>query len=63
VTKRRQVTAGEAYRTELKFSQQFPLDYYGKPLSTGRLQLHTFTVVYDKTGFFNAEVAPYGSMA
>lgn len=54
------LTAGNTFRTHVIFSQQYPLDYQGRPLTTGRLQLHTFTVVYDNTAFFRSEVAPYG---
>lgn len=54
------VTLGEAYRTYLKFSRQFPMDYQGRPLTTGRLQLHTWSVTYTDTAFFTAEVQPYG---
>lgn len=55
------VTAGVAYDMRLKFSQQFAQDYQGRPISTGRLQLRTFTLNYSGTGFFRVEVAPYGA--
>lgn len=55
------VTAGESYPTLFQFSQQFPQDYQGRPLTTGRLQLHTFTVNYTDTAFFKSEVRPYGT--
>lgn len=57
------VTAGETFRTYLQFSQQFPMDYQSRPLTTGRLQLHTWSVTYDQTAFFTAEVQPYGPLA
>ncbi|SKB49790.1 phage nozzle protein [Sphingopyxis flava] len=57
------VTAGEAYKTAMRFSQQFPLDYQGKPLTSGRLQLRTFMVTFVDTPFFTAEVQPYGLYA
>ena len=52
---------GEKYDMRLVFSRQFPQDYQGRPVSTGRLQLRTFTVYYTNTGFFRTEVAPYGT--
>jgi hypothetical protein len=55
------VTAGESYRQALTFSQQFPLDYQGRAVTTGRLQLRTFTINYANTAFFRTEVAPYGA--
>lgn len=54
-------TAGETYRQALTFSQQFPLDFQGRAVTTGRLQLRTFTVNYANTAFFRTEVAPYGT--
>jgi len=56
------ITAGEAYEMRFQFSRQFPLDYQNRPLSTGRLTLRTFTVNYVGTGFFRAEVSPYGAL-
>lgn len=53
-------TAGRPYTMRLQFSQQFPQDFQGRPLTTGRLQLRTFTVYYSKTAFFRTEVSPYG---
>ena len=55
------VTAGEAYRTAVRFSRQYPLDYQNRPLTTGRLQLRSWTVSYADTPYFTAEVMPYGS--
>ncbi|TAE75118.1 MAG: hypothetical protein EAZ84_09895 [Verrucomicrobia bacterium] len=57
------VTVGESYTMRFQFSRQFPLDYQGRPVSTGRLQLRTFTIYYSNTGFFRTEVKPYGSAA
>lgn len=54
-------TAGESYRQSLTFSRQFPLDYQGRAVTTGRLQLRTFTINYANTAFFRTEVAPYGT--
>lgn len=56
-----EVLAGSAYNMELTFSRQFPVDFQGRPLTTGRLQLRTFTVYYTGTGFFRTEVSPYGA--
>jgi hypothetical protein len=55
------VTAGEGYLMRFEFSRQFPQDYQGRTVTTGRLQLRTFTLYYTNTGFFRTEVAPYGS--
>ena len=56
-----QMTGGEAYVMRLTFSRQFPLDYQGRPVTTGRLQLRTFTVYFTDTAFFRTEVSPYGA--
>jgi hypothetical protein len=40
--------------------RQFPLDWQNRPLTTGRLQLHTFTVNLTDTAYLRAEVYPYG---
>lgn len=53
---------GEAYRTHLVFSRQFPVNYQGQPVATGRLQLRTFTVNYSATATFTADVRPYGPL-
>jgi hypothetical protein len=53
-------TCGEVYSMRLQFSQQFPVDYQSRPVSTGRLQLRTFTIYYTGTAFFRTEVSPYG---
>lgn len=54
------VTGGETYGFRFQFSRQYPLDYQGRPLTTGRLQITNFSVVYTDTGFFQTEVKPYG---
>lgn len=54
-------TAGSSYTMRFQFSRQFPNDWQGKPLTTGRLQLRTFTVAYTGTAFFRTEVSPYGA--
>lgn len=56
-------TIGSAYNMEFTFSRQFPLDYQGRPLTTGRLQLRTFTVAFSDTAFFRTAVSPYGTVA
>lgn len=55
------VTVGEKYLMRFEFSRQFPQDYQGRLLTTGRLQLRTFTLYYTNTGFFRTEVSPYGT--
>lgn len=54
-------TAGISYTMLLQFSRQFPADWQGNPLTTGRLQLRTWTVYYTDTAFFRTEVSPYGA--
>lgn len=54
------VTAGHKFLTAVEFSRQYPRDYQDRPLTTGRLQLRTFTVSYAETPFFQAVVQPYG---
>lgn len=54
-------TGGVSYDQRYTFSRQFPQDYQGRPVVTGRLQLRTFTVAYSGTAFFRTEVAPYGA--
>ena len=54
------MTIGFRYTSLYQFSRQFAADYQGRPRTTGRLQLHDFTVVYTETGYFRAVVAPYG---
>lgn len=54
-------TAGSSYTMVLQFSRQFPMDWQSRPLTTGRLQLRTWTVAYTGTGYFRTEVSPYGA--
>jgi hypothetical protein len=55
------VTAGEPYVMRLTFSRQFAQNYRSQPITTGRLQLRTFTVYFADTAFFRTEVSPYGA--
>lgn len=54
-------TGGETYDMELQFSRQFPVDFQNRPVTTGRLQLRTFTVYFTDTAYFRTKVAPYGA--
>lgn len=54
------VIAGESYTQSFTFSEQFHLDYQGRPMVSGRLQLRTFSLTYSNTAFFRTEVSPYG---
>ena len=56
-------TIGNLYETRVVFSEQFPQDWQGRSLTTGRLQLHTFTVNTIDTAYARAEVYPYGRRA
>lgn len=56
-------TIGHLYETRVVLSRQYPLDYQGKPLTTGRLQLHNFTVNATDTAHLKAVVYPYGRAA
>lgn len=51
---------GLQYPSLYKFSEQFMYDGNGNAKTTGRLQLRTFSVYYQDTGFFQVGVAPYG---
>ncbi len=55
-----QVTAGELFTTKVVLSQQFPVNYQGQKLTTGRLQLHSVTIQLYNTTYTRAEVYPYG---
>jgi hypothetical protein len=57
------VLAGFAYRASYTFSEQFMKSSQEVPVTTGRLQLRTFTVYYTDTAFFRTEVRPYGADA
>lgn len=54
------VTIGHRYDSRMVISEQFPTDWQGNKLNTGRLQLHTFTVNLTDTAYTRAEVYPYG---
>jgi hypothetical protein len=54
--------AGSKYTFRIQFSQQFPRKGDGTAVTTGRLQLRTWTVSYRDTGYFHTEVAPYGAL-
>jgi hypothetical protein len=54
-------TAGNLYTTKVTVSRQFPVDWQNRPLTTGRLQMHTFTVNLTETTYLRAEVYPYGT--
>lgn len=54
------VTFGRSYMCRFVFSQQFPRDFQGVPLTTGRLQMRNFTLRYSNTAYFETVVAPYG---
>ena len=54
------VFVGFAYDFRFTFSEQFMKTNQGVPVTTGRLQLRSYTVYYTDTAFFRTEVAPYG---
>lgn len=51
---------GFRYPFFIELSQQFPVDYQGRPLTSGRLQLRVLSLRYTDSGHFNVEVYPYG---
>lgn len=57
------LTMGELFRSSVKLSRQYALDYQQQPRSTGRLQLRSMRVNYSETPFFAAVVKPYGPNA
>lgn len=57
------VTIGHRYETKAVFTRQYPNDWQGRPLTTGRLQLHTWTVNLTETAYTRAVVYPYGLKA
>ena len=57
------VTIGHPYETRVVLSQQYPTDYQGNKLTSGRLQLHTFTIRLSDTAYTRAVVYPYGLAA
>lgn len=54
---------GERFTFRYTFSPQFLRRQNGAAISTGRLQLRTFTVSYRETGYFQTLVYPYGDAA
>lgn len=56
------VYAGYKYTHRNKFSQQF-IKRNDTAVTTGRLQLRTFTLYYTDTAFFKTVVSPYGQGA
>lgn len=56
-------TIGQTFVTKTVPSRQFPLDWQNRPLTTGRLQLHTFTLNMTNSAYLRAEVYPYGTDA
>ncbi|MFN3573630.1 MAG: hypothetical protein ACK4TR_08895 [Phenylobacterium sp.] len=52
---------GTQYSFRYVFSKQYLRRPDGTPVTTGRLQLRTFTVQYRNTGYFRTEVQPYGA--
>jgi hypothetical protein len=51
---------GLAYESRYTFSKQFMLNGRGEAVLSGRLQLKTFSVYFTDTGYFRAEIKPYG---
>lgn len=56
------VFVGTQYTFRYVFSKQFIRRTDGTAVTTGRLQLRTFTVSYSRTGYFRTEVQPYGEV-
>lgn len=57
----RSCLVGMAYTMRYTFSEQMIRNSQNQAVTTGRLQLRTWTVYYTDTAFFRTEVAPYGS--
>lgn len=55
--------AGYLYTTKVTISQQFPQDWQNRPLTSGRLQMRTFTANLSNSAYLRAEVYPYGTSA
>lgn len=51
---------GLGYDSVYTFSEQFQKDPRDQAITTGRLQLRTFTLYYQDAGYFETEVYPYG---
>lgn len=56
-----EVYVGLAYTFTYTFSEQFMKNASDVPVTTGRLQLRTWTVYYTETAYFSTQVAPYGT--
>lgn len=52
---------GLRYDCSIELSQQFPVDYQGRPLTSGRLQMRGLSLRYTDSGYFKVEVLPYGN--
>jgi hypothetical protein len=57
------VTCGQLYTKKVVLSEQFPLDWQNRPLTSGRLQVHACTVNLTDTAYLRAVVYPYGLAA
>lgn len=57
------VTIGVIYTSSVTLSRQFPQDWQGRPLTSGRLVIHNVTVNLANTVYLRAEVYPYGAAA
>ena len=51
---------GVNYEALNEFSEQFVYDNNGNALTSGRLQLRTFNLYFEDSGFFQVKVYPYG---
>lgn len=57
------VSIGNSYKTSVTLSEQFPYmteNYRSRPITSGRLQIHAWTVNLVNTAYIRAEVHPYG---
>lgn len=52
---------GFAYKQRWTFSKWFMKNQSGDPDLSGRLQIRTVTLYYTRAGYFQTEVAPYGT--
>jgi hypothetical protein len=60
------VTIGNSYKTSVTMTEQFPYmteNYRSRPITSGRLQIHAWTVNLINTAYVRAEVHPYGAAA
>ena len=51
------IFVGIPYEFKYRFSEQF-VKNNDQSINSGRLQIRNFEIAYDRTGFFNVEVAP-----